>query len=474
MKGISCFVARNNIQVGMTNNSEIAISIIIPVHNLEEYIKDCVDSILNQSLKNFELILVDDYSNDNTKKIIKEYISNENNRDIILIENERNFGAGYSRNRGLEIARGKYLLFLDGDDVFECNMLEKLFHACEEVEADVAIFNFVFFDNDTHESVKYNAPIDTLINLTGCFQLSDIGDCAFQYLREMAWNKIFRREFIIEEGIRFQCQNNANDQFFVYAGLLKAKKIIKLSDYLLRYRTNRKNQLSTSGNISRYPMCIWNALKATLQCVEKIGLYELYKRSYNIYAVQRTLFSLEKVNMIERENLLKYYRDKGLEALKLKSLNFQDFGIPYYYAVYTWLLNLVSPEELVKINNWNIWNDTSKCEQLFQNLMKENNIIVWGVGKNGEAFLEKANDNKLHIKMVIDMDENKIGQIIQGHMIKHFDSIDDGDLIIVTNPNHIFTIRHIMTWQKKKVSILDARAYLCYNISFAQSKIEAL
>ena len=106
---------------------EIAISVIVPTFNLEKYIKECVDSVLNQSFKNFEIILVDDGSDDDTKKIIKYYIEHEEKTDIILLENEENRGAGYSRNRGLNIARGKYLLFLDGDDMLEHNALEKLY-----------------------------------------------------------------------------------------------------------------------------------------------------------------------------------------------------------------------------------------------------------------------------------------------------------------------------------------------------------
>ena len=450
---------------------ETAVSIIVPVYNLEKYIGDCIDSILNQSFKNYELILVDDFSTDNTREIVKEYIDNYK-EDIILIENARNMGAGYSRNRGLDIAKGKYLLFLDGDDFFEYNMLEKVYCPCEEKEADVGIFNFNIFDDNTHDSFKHYDPIDMLQVVADSFRFSDIGDCAFQFVREIAWNKIFRREFIINEGIRFQCQNNANDQFFVYASLLKAKRIVKIPDYLLSYRTNRKGQLSTGSNISRYPLCIWNALKATLDFADMSGVYDLYKQSFNIYAVQRLIFSLNKGDMAERRELFDYYKEKGFEVLKLNNCHLHDFGIPFFYEMNRWLIHLESADELKEMAGWNLWNDENKCVQLLEELMNEDKIVLWGAGKNGDIFLEKANDKKLDIRYVVDMDKNKIGQAIHGHMITCYDDIDDGSLILATNPEHIFAIRHLMHQQGKRAYVFDVRAYLCFNITFDQAQID--
>lgn len=456
------------------NNTEIAVSIIVPTYNLENYIGDCINSILSQSLKNYELILVDDCSNDSTKSIIKEYIDSEKTTDIILLENDRNMGAGYSRNRGLDIARGKYLLFLDGDDIFEYNMLDILYNVCERTKADIVIYNFYTFDNVTNQMTTYSAPLDRLKKTSESFQLSEIKDCAFQYTHETAWDKIFRREFIIKNNIRFQCQNNANDQFFVQAGLLNAKRIVKISDYLLNYRVNRVNQLSTSGNISGYPLCIWNATRATLGYMDRIGLYALYQQSFNVYAVTRLMFSLRRVDPITRRELLKFYKKKGFEALKLKDCSFDDFGIPYYFALYKWLIQLESPEELEETERWKLWNDKDKCEKFFEELKQEKKKILWGVGKNGEIFLERARNNKLDIRCVVDMDDNKIGQIIQGYTVEHHNSICEGDFIITTNPTHILAIIRQMNQQKKKVKILDMRAYICFDITFAQAKIEVL
>lgn len=458
----------------LMNNSEVAVSIIVPTYNLENYIGDCINSILNQSMKNFELILVDDCSCDRTKEIIKEYIDSEESTNIILLENDQNMGAGYSRNRGLDIARGKYLLFLDGDDLFEYNMLEILYNVCEKTKADIVIYNSYTFDNCTNKMSTYNSALDMFIKKQESFHLSDIKDYAFQYIRETAWDKMFRRELIVKNEIRFQCQNNANDQFFVQAGLLKAERIVKIPNHLLRYRTNRQNQLSTSGSISRYPLCIWNATKATLGYIDRLGLYELYRKSFNIYVVTRLMFSLRKVDLITRRELLRFYQQKGFESLKLKNCSIEDFGVPYYFTLYKWLIQLESLEELEGTGRWILCNSGDKFEKLIEELKQEKKMVLWGAGKNGVIFLEKACNNKLDIRCVVDMNDNKVGETIQRYTVKHHNSVCEGDLIIATNPAHIPTIMRQMNQQKKKVNILDVRAYIRFDITFAQAKIEML
>lgn len=455
-------------------DNQIAISVIVPAYNLEKYIGDCIDSVLNQSLKNVELILVDDCSTDHTKEVIKEYIECKTSIDIILLENDKNEDAGYSRNRGLDIARGEYLLFLDGDDMLEPNALERLYSVCRETKADIVNCDYQVFDNKTHEIIKSNSPVDVLIEPMKVFRLSDMSDCAFQFFHEVAWDKVFRRVFIQENEIRFQCQSNANDQFFVYAALLKAERIVKISDCLLNYRTNRENQLSTSGNISRNPRCIFRATKATLDYIEKSGLYDLYQKSFLTYTVERLIFSLKKVDSTEAEKLITFYKEEGFEALKMLGCSMADFDIPYFFFMYSWLTYIKSAKELEKTKDWKLWNNEGKCEQLFKKLIKEKKIVLWGAGINGKKFLEKAHFHKIDINRVVDMDKSKIGQVICGHMIKGYDEIENGDLIIVLNPKHITSIRSAMIQQKKKVKMLDARAYLCFDIDYEQAEFEVV
>ena len=109
--------------IGKGNEMPEIISVIIPVYNLENYIKECIESILEQTYQNFQIILVDDCSLDNSVAVIEEL--QKKDARIQLIRLKENRGAGYARNVGMDNAKGKYLLFLDGDDFFEKELSQK-------------------------------------------------------------------------------------------------------------------------------------------------------------------------------------------------------------------------------------------------------------------------------------------------------------------------------------------------------------
>ena len=116
------------------------ISVIMPLYNAERYLEESLKSVLSQSLSDFELICINDGSTDNTLNILRTF-QKEDNR-IVVLENAQRQGAAYSRNKGIEAAKGKYLSFLDGDDIFEEEMLEAGYQAAFENAVDVVIYEY--------------------------------------------------------------------------------------------------------------------------------------------------------------------------------------------------------------------------------------------------------------------------------------------------------------------------------------------
>ena len=117
------------------------ISVIVPVYNVEKYLSECLDSIVNQTLKDIEIICLNDGSTDNSFSILKEYALKDER--IILIDKE-NDGLGYTRKIGLDNAKGEYILFCDSDDYYaELTAFEELYNYIEKVKVDVVIFNFI-------------------------------------------------------------------------------------------------------------------------------------------------------------------------------------------------------------------------------------------------------------------------------------------------------------------------------------------
>ena len=112
----------------------VKVSVIIPVYNVEPYLKQCMDSVVGQTLKDIEIICVDDGSTDNSLDILREYAAEDSRIQII---EQKNAGAGAARNNGMRYATGKYLSFLDSDDFFEPRMLEKAYDLAEKDQADL-------------------------------------------------------------------------------------------------------------------------------------------------------------------------------------------------------------------------------------------------------------------------------------------------------------------------------------------------
>ncbi len=122
------------------------VSVIIPVYNVEPYLKQCMDSVVGQTLKDIEIICVDDGSTDGSLDILKEYATEDSRIQII---EQKNAGAGAARNNGMRHATGKYLSFLDSDDFFEPRMLEKAYDLAEKDQAD-----FVAYKSDQYHTEK--------------------------------------------------------------------------------------------------------------------------------------------------------------------------------------------------------------------------------------------------------------------------------------------------------------------------------
>ena len=123
----------------------LLVSVIVPIYNVEKYLRKCVDSILNQTYKNLEIILVDDGSPDNCGNICDEYALSDSRIRII---HKKNGGLSDARNAGLDIARGNYILFVDSDDYIDETMVEKLYEALEKEKAEMSLCSFVYVNDD--------------------------------------------------------------------------------------------------------------------------------------------------------------------------------------------------------------------------------------------------------------------------------------------------------------------------------------
>ncbi len=170
------------------------VSIIIPVYNAEKYIEECLDSLLAQTYPDFEIICVDDGSEDRSLEILRRY---ENQDGRITVLTQKNQYAGVARNTGMERATGKYLLFLDADDFFCEDMLEQALHEAENKQTEILVFDAYIYD-EVRKEVKTGSWTALLADLfgDGVKTAADVADVLYQFTTPSPWNKLFLREHV--------------------------------------------------------------------------------------------------------------------------------------------------------------------------------------------------------------------------------------------------------------------------------------
>lgn len=217
------------------------LSIVIPVYNVEYYIAQCLESILNQSFKDLEIICVNDGSTDNSLSVLQDYKAKD---DRIIIIDQKNEGSGVARNAGLSIAKGEYVYFVDGDDWLEDNALEKAVLKSDELNTDILIFGGLSYYEEKGQNGGYSANKLPKKYLDKVFSAKEIKKDIFKF-PSTAWTKLYKRDFLVKNNIKFQDIKAGQDQLPFFHSMIKAERIALLPENLYCYRKNRKGAVTS-------------------------------------------------------------------------------------------------------------------------------------------------------------------------------------------------------------------------------------
>jgi len=213
---------------------EPRVSVIMPVYNAEKYLESSIESILNQTFQDIEIICVDDGSTDDSLNILRTF--KEKDLRIKILE-QSNLYAGIARNNAMKIAKGNYLIFLDSDDIFKSDMIEKAYKRAIDVDADIVVFGGYYFENDIKKSFDFPALLRTdMVFDDNVFEPNDSFEYIFNFTTPAPWNKLFKREFIEKNNLYFQKYKRVNDLYFVKISLALAKRIGIVDEKLIYYR----------------------------------------------------------------------------------------------------------------------------------------------------------------------------------------------------------------------------------------------
>lgn len=400
------------------------ISIIMPLYNAEAFLEEAINSIRKQSYKDFELLCINDASEDATVSIVESVMLQDER--IKLFHNNIRSGAAVSRNKGLKYAKGEYVTFLDGDDVFEEEMLEKAYNLAKEEDLDVVIYEFLHvasekiyekrtIHRDEAYKRKYGSKPFCMLDLKpeDCIAWSD-SPC----------NKLFKREFIDRNGLEFQSLSCSNDVYFVEMSFFLAKRIMFLNDERVMVYA-REHFTPTRISFDRDPMCTYYACYKMLEDIVKrnkmkeISPYFFLKCYFMLLgAISKTKTEEKKqafYAFLQREGIKKFRKIAGEDYEQLLGdvrENLEQFEKKDYDTKWFEDDNMVS---------YFVRKAGSKIKQLF---LGDNQVVIWGTGNYGKSLIKFIESEGLKPIAVVDMGRKKQGNRIGDFCIVGYEMVD--------------------------------------------------
>lgn len=297
------------------------VSVIIPVYNAEKYLHQCLDSICAQTLQEIEIICVDDGSTDQSLQILETYAKQDSRVKIVIQENG---GAGAARNHGLRIAAGECLSFLDADDFFEPDMLESAYEQYKCYQADIVVFNSDQYHMDKQKFVNVDWTLRTQdIPPYMPFTYRELTDNVFLTFVGWAWDKLYKREFVLENHLRFQEQRTSNDLLFVFSALILAKRIAVIDRVFAHQRVGESSSLSMTREKSWH--CFYEALMQLKRFLINMDVYWELEQDYINYALHFSLWNLATLTEPAKGLLQKKLVNEWFSELDINKKNKEFF-----------------------------------------------------------------------------------------------------------------------------------------------------
>lgn len=326
----------------------VKISIIVPIYNAMDFLDQCLNCIINQTMTEIEIICVNDGSTDMSVEIIKKFQVKDSR--IKLIEQD-NAGGGVARNRGMQEARGEYLLFLDADDFFEPDLCDRVYRRAVEKSADIVIFKADQFDMRIGEYlpldyVCYSEHFDKEV-----FSYKNNPDRIFNSFHNCPWNKLFLHDFVKKNHIKFQNLHRTNDLLFTCSSLILAKRITILDAILVHYRVGYSGNCQTTNH--EYPLDFYYAFKALKDMLINCEVYEEVNRSFINWAMEGCVYNVQSIGTFNAfKECYSFLKREGFHSLNIE---LRDKAFYYYPERYDALQNMLKMD----------------CEEYLFNCLKE-------------------------------------------------------------------------------------------------------
>ena len=375
------------------------VSVVVPIYGVEKYIKQCLDSILAQTLKDIEVILVDDGSPDRSGEIADEYALKDSRIKVI---HQANQGYGVAVNVGLDLAQGEYVAIVEPDDYIEPDMYEKLYNQITKFDADLCKASFYKYNSQAknkeqeNEIWKYDVQNIEDFPCDRTFTIKEFPKLLI--FHASVWSILYKKEFLRLNNIRFNnTQSSSYQDFpFITEVLCKAKKICVLQDYLYHWRLEENQNSSTSSNGEKLLMMPMQCENAKI-IIKNLGLYEELKEAMYMHFYLANGF----FNKIQKQYRYEYF--KRLTNLYDELRCDKTFHFKFFENK--------DQIKFIKTILKKRYMDTVKS-RTFKKIVSKNKhqrIVFWGASLFLKDFIENNNLKNTNIIGIIDKDVSKKG-----------------------------------------------------------------
>ena len=423
------------------------ISIVIPVYNVKKYIKKCIESVVNQTYPNLEIILVDDGSNDGSEKICDEYSAKYHNISVI---HKKNGGLSSARNAGIDVAKGKYIGFVDSDDFIDERMYEILYKNMIKENADISLCNIYKFKNENEihkttqeEKIKTFEGIDIQKNLQNNY-----------FVMVVAWNKLYKKDLF--KTIKYPDGKIIEDAAIIHYLLAASNKVV-MTNLELYYYFQRDNSIMHNSNEKLLDEL--DALYDRIKFYEKKGYqnYEFYNYTLKKY-IEKFWYLFKDINKYKKYNKEKYKKYfkhlkeilnkvKGLS--KKEKLKYELFcRFKYLFLIFCFVLKAIRiVYRKIESTSYNIVDNIS-CNLKYSKYLKKHNkkYILFNTpdhGNLGDHAIFWGEAQLLKSKG-IDFIEI-IARQTDSFIKKYRNRIDEDDIIMITGGGNFGTL-----WEKEQ------------------------
>ncbi|SEW09006.1 glycosyltransferase family 2 protein [[Clostridium] fimetarium] len=288
---------------------DIKVSVIVPVYNAERYLADCLGNLVNQTLSEIEIIIINDCSTDNSIKIINDCKAQFKDK-IKVINFDKNQGPGAARNAAIEIACGKYIGFVDSDDIADISMYEKMYTEAEKHDYDVV--DCGFYNEKEQQAILFTS--DELKENLDNKKRSEL-IAAGGYI----CTKIFKKKYLMDYHLRFRNEYVLEDSDFLTFIFSTIKSIGNVKEVLYKY-TYTKDSLSSTTNVERYMKSVQASIKAIYEKTSKLSNYDQIRGAVEYQIIQMYSYAVVMILLSVQKKKAKKIKDLQKEVVMLSAM----------------------------------------------------------------------------------------------------------------------------------------------------------